>query len=238
MNNPNLSDYETVVYVTDGYKISANTDNIFIAKSNKDLANNPDLTGYGTVICDFEGYTRFADLDKLPKKMIIKGDIDWSEEYFEKLPDISESIVYGDFDCSDCPNLVSLEGVPQGVGGILYYRISSSKDDLYFVKDGLPYNLFNLPKDKEFVINGNLLLLKGMVDELPDLSNVIIKGNFGCSTSHFDICLEKFPKRVDGSFRYGECRLLEPIDKFSERVGGCVERYRHIRRLRSNSEER
>ena len=84
VNNPNLSDYETVVYVTDGYKISAKADNIFIAKSNKDLANNPDLTKYDMVICDFERYTRFADLDKLPKKMIIKGDIDWSEEYFEK----------------------------------------------------------------------------------------------------------------------------------------------------------
>ena len=72
------------------------------------------------VICDFKGDTEFADLDKLPKKMIIKGDICWAEEYFEKLPNISESIVYGNFDCS-CRNITSLKGAPKKVGGSFNY---------------------------------------------------------------------------------------------------------------------
>ena len=93
----------------------------FIAKSNEDLENNPDLTGYGTVICDFEGITKFADLTKLPKRMIIKGNIDWRYRDFEKLPNISESIVYGYFDCS-CINITSLEGAPKEVGGSFNYN--------------------------------------------------------------------------------------------------------------------
>ena len=94
----------------------------FIAKSNEDLANNPDLTGYGTVICDFEGDTEFADLTKLPKRMIIKGNIYWRDRDFEKLPDISESIVYGNFSCYGCKNLTSLEGAPKEVGGSFNYN--------------------------------------------------------------------------------------------------------------------
>ena len=63
-------------------------DKVFIAKSNEDLANNPDLSGYKMVICDFEGNTEFADLTKLPKKMIIKGSIEW------KLKDLKNYQIY------------------------------------------------------------------------------------------------------------------------------------------------
>ena len=69
------------------------------------------------VICDFEGYTEFADLTKLPKKMIIKSRINWDRKDFEKLPDISESIVYGNFICWRCDNLISAKGLPAKIGG-------------------------------------------------------------------------------------------------------------------------
>ena len=309
VNNPNLSDYETVVYVTDGYKISAKADNIFIAKSNEDLENNPDLSGYGTVICDFEGYTRFADLTKLPKKMIIKGDIDWQCRDFEKLPDISESIVYGNFwcwgcnnltslegapkevdgwfdcskcenlkslvgapekvggyfncsccenlkslegapkevggwfDCSECENLTSLEGAPEKVGGRFecswcknlvslegapkkvgeYFDCSwcfnLKESGRYLVQDGQYYDLFNLPKDKEFVINGDLDLCERWLEELPDLSNVVVKGGFSCGCNNISD-LKGSPKEVGGYFNCSCCENLKSLEGAPKEVGG------------------
>ena len=116
---------------------TAQNHRVFIAKSNEDLRANPDLSGYGTVICDFEGKTEFADLTKLPKKMIIKGDIDWNRRFSEcydeddpfnaslikypELPDISESMVYGYFSCSNNP-IKTLKGAPKVVKGNLLCR--------------------------------------------------------------------------------------------------------------------
>ena len=130
LENMDLTKHDYVVCDSDDFKISIDASKIFIAKSNEDLRANPDLTGYGTVICDFEGRTKFADLTKLPKKMIIKGDIDWFWEDFEKLPDISESIVYGSFDCHWCHNLTSLEGAPKEVGGDFYCSECSKLESL------------------------------------------------------------------------------------------------------------
>ena len=87
LNNLDLSKHDYVVCDSDDFKVSADVKEIFIAKSNEDLANNPDLTKYKTVMCDFEGKTEFADLTKLPKKMIIKGDIDWNKRFSESYGD-------------------------------------------------------------------------------------------------------------------------------------------------------
>ena len=226
----------------------------FIAKSNEDLRANPDLSGYGTVICDFEGDTEFADLTKLPKRMIIKGNINWRYRDFEKLPDISESIVYGNFDCSECRWLESLEGAPKEVGGDFYCsgcenltslvgapekvgrdyyccktNITSlegapkevggsfncslcdklEESGIYLVQDGRYYDVFNLPKDKEFVINGDLDLSIYDFKRLPDLSNVVVKGDFACDHCSNLTSLVGAPKEVGGSFDCSRCDKLE-----------------------------
>ena len=137
LENMDLTKHDYVVCDCDDFKISADASKIFIAKSNEDLRANPDLSGYGTVICDFEGKTEFADLTKLPKKMIIKGDIDWNRRFSEcydeddpfndslikypELPDISESMVYGYFSCSNNP-IKTLKGAPKVVKGNLLCR--------------------------------------------------------------------------------------------------------------------
>ena len=227
VNNPNLSDYETVVYVTDGYKISANTDNIFIAKSNEDLANNPDLSGYGTVICDFEGITKFADLTKLPKKMIIKGSIDWRWMYFEKLPDISESIVYGDFDCLWCNNLTSLEGAPKEVGKSFDCSYCSKLESLEGAPKEVGGNFYCSKCSKLESLEGAPKEVGGdfdcrWCDNLTSLEEApnVIGGNFDCSYCRKLESLEGAPKEVGGDFDCRECNGLTSLNGAPEKVGG------------------
>ena len=52
---------------------------------------------------------------------------------------------------------------------------------IFFVQDGVKYNLYDLKKYKDFVIKGSLDLSSMGLTELPDLSTVKIKGNFNCS---------------------------------------------------------
>ena len=217
-----LSSYGTVICDFDGYKTSVNADSrIFIAKSNKDLQANPDLTKYDMVICNFKGSTEFADLTKLPKRMIIKGNIDWRYRDFEKLPDISESIIYGSFYCSLCENLTSLEGAPKEVGGVFYCKSCDKLEEsgIYLVQDGQYYDVFNLPKDKEFVINGDLYISRYSFKRLPDLSNVIVKGNFNCSWCENLTSLEGAPKEVGGDFSCWTCKNLTSLKGAPEEVG-------------------
>ena len=267
LENMDLTKHDYVVCDSDDFKISADASKIFIAKSNEDLRANPDLSGYGTVICDFEGKTEFADLTKLPKKMIIKGDIDWSDRDFEKLPDISESIVYESFDCCGCKNLTSLEGAPKEVGGKFDCRwcenltslegapkdvggdfdcygcdnltslkgapekVGGSFDcslcdkleesGIYILQDGQYYDLFNLPKDKEFVINGDLNLSEYEFEQLPDLTNVVVKGYFSCNSCYNLTSLEGAPKEVGGCFYCDSCENLTSLEGAPEKVGGC-----------------
>ena len=68
---------------------------------------------------------------------------------------------------------------------------------LPFEQDGISYNLYNLPKG--FVIKGNLYLSHKGLTELPDLSEVVVKGDFNCSGNQLT-SLEGAPKEVGGSF--------------------------------------
>ncbi len=43
------------------------------------------------------------------------------------------------------------------------------------------YDLFNLPKDKKIILNGDLDISDMGLTELPDLSNLIVKGSFFCN---------------------------------------------------------
>ena len=289
LENMDLTKHDYVVCDSDDFKISADASKIFIAKSNEDLRANPDLSGYGTVICDFKGLTVFADLTKLPKKMIIKGNINWSDRDFEKLPDISESIIYGSFCCHLCKNLTSLEGAPKEVGGGFYcsdtaiislegapqkvggnfdcswcYNLTSlerapkevggsfdcsgcydltslegapekvggsfdcslcdklEESGIYILQDGQYYDLFNLPKDKEFVINGDLNLSEYEFEQLPDLTNVVVKGYFSCNSCYNLTSLEGAPKEVGGVFDCHGCKNLTSLRGLPLHIGGDI----------------
>lgn len=52
---------------------------------------------------------------------------------------------------------------------------------IYFVQDGLKYNLYDLQKYANFVIEGSLDLSNMGLTELPNLAGVEIRGDFDCS---------------------------------------------------------
>ena len=202
----------------------------FIAKSNEDLANNPDLSGYGTVICDFYGKTKFADLTKLPKRMIIKGDIDWSRRDFEKLPDLSESIVYGSFDCHGCKNLTSLEGAPNVVGGDFDCSECSKLESL----EGVPkevggsffcYNCDNLAsldwapkKVGEYFYCGGCKNLKS----LRCVPKKVVE-SFCCDGCDNLVSLDGAPEYVGGDFRCNNCKSLTSAKGLPAHIFGKIE---------------
>ena len=71
------------------------------------------------------------------------------------------------------------------------------KKYLPFEQDGKTYNLYDLPKG--FVIEGSLNLSCKDLLELPDLSDVVIKGNFYCYGNKLT-SLKGAPKEVGKSF--------------------------------------
>ena len=133
--------------------------------------------------------------------MIIKGDIDWSEKYFEKLPDISESIVYGTFSCSWCENLTSLEGAPKEVGGGFYCGECSKLEALV-----------GAPKE----VGGgfcccrceNLTSLEGAPER--------VGGYFDCSVCEWLESAKGLPMHIGGEI-YFDYQLRHEIDKELER---------------------
>ena len=154
---------------------------VFMAKSNADFQANPDLTKYNMVVCDFKGKTEFADLDKLPKKMIIKGDIDWSKMGLEELPDFSNVKVKGNFDCYG-NNLTALRGAPSEVGG--YFDCSWNK---LTTLEGAPCKV-----ERHFNCCSNLLTnLRGAPS--------VVRGDFRCNKNKL-VNLEGAPRKVGRDF--------------------------------------
>ena len=68
---------------------------------------------------------------------------------------------------------------------------------LPFEQDGETYNLYDMPKG--FVIKGNLDLSNKSLTELPDLSEVVVKGGFYCFKNQLT-SLKGAPKEIGGSF--------------------------------------
>ena len=83
---------------------------------------------------------------------------------------------------------------------------------LPFEQDGKTYNLYDMPKG--FVIKGNLDLSNKSLTELPDLSEVVVKGSFNCNTNQLT-SLEGAPKEVGEDFdcRYNNLTSLEGAPK-------------------------
>ena len=68
---------------------------------------------------------------------------------------------------------------------------------LPFEQNGITYNLYDLPNG--FVIEGNLDISGKGLTELPDLSDVVVKGNFLCYGNQLT-SLKGAPKEVCGYF--------------------------------------
>ena len=59
---------------------------------------------------------KWYDICHLPENFVIKGDLKLSAMSLGALPDLSDAVVEGNFDCS-FNQLTSLSGAPQKVGG-------------------------------------------------------------------------------------------------------------------------
>ena len=96
--------------------------------------------------------------------------------------------------------------------------MEKEKPYLPFEQDGKTYNLYEMPDG--FVVNGDLDL-SGQEDleELPDLSKVIVKGNFYCSNCHNLRTLKGSPKEVGRSFVCFCCENLTSLEGAPEQVG-------------------
>ncbi len=81
---------------------------------------------------------------------------------------------------------------------------------------GKYYDVFNLPKDKKFVLNGDLDVSGMELTELPDLSNLIVKGYFSCRKNKLT-SLKGAPQQVLGEF-YCEKNKLTSLEYLSEGI--------------------
>ena len=75
---------------------------------------------------------------------------------------------------------------------------------IYFMQDGKKYNLYDLPRD--FIINTDVNLSKLGLTKLPNLSNVVVNGDFNCSHNNLRD-LEGAPRVVNGDFWCGSNKL-------------------------------
>lgn len=83
-------------------------------------------------------------------------------------------------------------------------------------QDGICYDIYDLPKN--FVIKGDLVLRGMNLTELPDLSHVVVEGDFVCSYNQLQD-LTGSPKWVGGSF---DCihNSLTSLGGAPRKVGG------------------
>ena len=85
-----------------------------------------------------------------------------------------------------------------------------------YKQNGEYYDLYNLPQN--FVIEGNLDLSNLKLTKLPDLSHVIVKGNFDCHSNNL-ISLDGCPKEVGGTFDCSRNSIVS-MEGAPERVAG------------------
>ncbi|MBR1826009.1 MAG: hypothetical protein IJ770_05430 [Alphaproteobacteria bacterium] len=90
---------------------------------------------------------------------------------------------------------------------------------LEFEQDGVKYNLYDMPKG--FVVKGDLDLSNKGLTELPDLSDVVVEGNFDCSGNELTT-LKGAPKKVGGHFDCFENELTT-LEGAPKEVGGDFE---------------
>ncbi len=126
----------------------------------------------------------------LPKGFVVRGGINLSKQELTELPDLSDVVVEGDFDCSS-NQLTSLKGAPQSVGG----NFNCSANQLT--------SLEHAPR----TVNGNF---NCSYNQLSDLRGAPenIRGNFSCWTNHL-ISLQGAPQHVGGEFNCNSNMLTD-----------------------------
>lgn len=88
-----------------------------------------------------------------------------------------------------------------------------------FIQDGIEYNLYNLPDG--FIIKGDLNLSGSLTTELPNLSEVIVTGDFDCGNSPLK-SLKGCPKKVGGNFDCSAAKL-KSLEGAPMEVGGVFD---------------
>lgn len=111
-------------------------------------------------------------------------------------------VVKGNFDCS-YNKLQNLNYLPQEIGGQIICH-----HNLFIVQDGQVYNLNNLPSG--FIIKGDLDLSGMGLTRLPNLSEVVVEGDFNCSDNKLET-LKGMPKEVGGNFDFSKNKIKEII---------------------------
>ena len=87
---------------------------------------------------------------------------------------------------------------------------------LPYEQDGKTYNLYEMPDG--FVITGNVVLTSKCLTELPDLSNVTVKGDFWCEYNNLTT-LKGAPQKIGGGFYCGNNQLTT-LEGAPREVGG------------------
>ena len=148
------------------------------------LKGAPEFVG-GTFDCSGNMLT---DLEGSPR--VVGENFDCSRNNLVTLKGAPDR-VGKNFDCSN-NELHSLEHLPKEIGGeIIYHK------NYILCQDGKYYDLTSFPKD--VVIKGSVDLSGMGLKRLPDLSGVVVEGDFICSDNELE-SLDGSPKTVKGTF--------------------------------------
>ncbi len=96
------------------------------------------------------------------------------------------------------------------------------------------YDLFNLPKGKKMVLNGDLDVSGMELTELPDFSSLIVKGNFFCNNNKLR-SLHGSPQQVLCNFDCGYNQLIS-LEGAPQRVGAFYCCYNELTDLSGSPE--
>jgi len=103
-------------------------------------------------------------------------------------------------------------GDQKNIGLVKLYDTKTKKSKYYDICKSC-----NLPKDREYVIKGDLDLSRMNLTELPDLSNVIIEGSFSCAGNQLTT-LKGAPKKVGGNFVCSDNELFS-LEGATQEIG-------------------
>ena len=124
---------------------------------------------------------KYYDIFNLPKGFVVNGNLDLGSMELTELPDLSDVVVRGDFNCSD-NLLTSLQGAPQTVGGSFY-----CSHNLLTSLQGAPQKI-----EGDFNCSNNQLTnLQGAPQT--------VRGNFFCFKNQLT-CLQGAPQKIERNF--------------------------------------
>ncbi len=114
------------------------------------------------------------------------------------------------------PNVKYFPLIYEFVAAQRFEMSSHTKNVGILHQDNEYYNIFNLPKG--LIVKGNLSYSDFGLERLPDLSEVIVMGNFSCTGNQL-ISLKGAPKMVIGDFNCGYNKL-KTLEGCPQKIGG------------------